>query len=510
MMHGREKSDLAIVAMKPTNKAGRLVAEPAEPRVGAEGNASQQSTRRAQDRASVSQALERVRTAARQGKRERFTALFHHISVELLRTAFFALKRDAAPGIDGLTWQDYEADLDHRIEDLHARVQRGAYRAQPARRRFIPKPDGRRRPLAIAALEDKIVQRATVAVLNAIYEEDFLGFSYGFRPGRSQHDALDALVVGISRKRVNHVLDCDIRSFFDTVSQEWLVRFLTHRIGDPRILRLIQKWLKAGVLEDGAVKTSEVGTGQGSVASPLLANVYLHYAFDLWAERWRRREATGDMIIVRFADDIIVGFEQETDARRFLDAMRERLEKFALSLNLEKTRLIEFGRYAAANRQRCGLGKPQTFTFLGFTFICGRSRRGYFLVKRKSRLDRMRTKLQEVKVELRRRMHQPLPEQGRWLRQVVAGYFAYHAVPTNIRSLAAFRHHVVRLWQRSLRSRSQKDDTTWDRMRKLGDHWLPKARILHPWSSERFAVKHPRWEPDARVGHVRICAGGAQ
>ncbi|MBV8578755.1 MAG: group II intron reverse transcriptase/maturase [Acetobacteraceae bacterium] len=510
MMHGREKSDLAIVAMKPTNKAGRLVAEPAEPRVGAEGNASQQSTRRAQDRASVSQALERVRTAARQGKRERFTALFHHISVELLRTAFFALKRDAAPGIDGLTWQDYEADLDHRIEDLHARVQRGAYRAQPARRRFIPKPDGRRRPLAIAALEDKIVQRATVAVLNAIYEEDFLGFSYGFRPGRSQHDALDALVVGISRKRVNHVLDCDIRSFFDTVSQEWLVRFLTHRIGDPRILRLIQKWLKAGVLEDGAVKTSEVGTGQGSVASPLLANVYLHHAFDLWAERWRRREATGDMIIVRFADDIIVGFEQETDARRFLDAMRERLEKFALSLNLEKTRLIEFGRYAAANRQRRGLGKPQTFTFLGFTFICGRSRRGYFLVKRKSRLDRMRTKLQEVKVELRRRMHQPLPEQGRWLRQVVAGYFAYHAVPTNIRSLAAFRHHVVRLWQRSLRSRSQKDDTTWDRMRKLGDHWLPKARILHPWSSERFAVKHPRWEPDARVGHVRICAGGAQ
>jgi RNA-directed DNA polymerase len=507
MMHGREKSDPAIVAMKPTNKAGRPAAESAERRAGAEGNAGQQSTRRAQHRESVSQALERVRTAARQRKKERFTALFHHISVEFLRTAFFALMRDAAPGIDGLTWQEYEADLDRRIEDLHERVQRGAYRALPSRRRYIPKPDGRQRPLAVAALEDKIVQRATVAVLNAIYEEDFLGFSYGFRPGRSQHDALDALIVGISRKRVNHVLDCDIRSFFDTVSQEWLVRFLKHRIGDPRIIRLIRKWLKAGVLEDGVITTSEVGTGQGSVASPLLANVYLHYVFDLWAQRWRQREATGDMIILRFADDIIVGFERETDSRRFLDAMRARLEKFALSLNLEKTRLIEFGRYAAENRKRRGLGKPKTFTFLGFTFICGRSRRGYFLVKRKSRLDRMRAKLQEVKVELRRRMHQPIPAQGQWLRQVVTGYFAYHAVPTNSRSIAAFRNHVVQLWKRTLRFRSQRDDTGWDRVHKLADAWLPKARILHPWPSERFAVKHPRWEPDARIGHVRICAG---
>jgi retron-type reverse transcriptase len=298
MMHGREKSDSAIVAVKPTNKAGQLAAEPVEPRAGAKGNADQQSTRRAQDRESVSQALARVRQAARQRKKEKFTALFHHLSLPMLRTAFFALKREAAPGVDGLTWQDYEADLDRRIEDLHARVHRGAYRAQPSRRRYIPKADGRQRPLAVAALEDKIVQRATVAVLNAIYEEDFLGFSYGFRPGRSQHDALDALIVGITSTQVNYILDADIRSFFDEVSQQWLERFLGHRIGDSRIIRLTQKWLRAGVLEDGVVTASDKGTGQGSVASPLLANVYLHYVFDLWAERWRRREATGNMIVV--------------------------------------------------------------------------------------------------------------------------------------------------------------------------------------------------------------------
>ncbi len=361
MMHGREKSESAIVAMKSANKVGRPTAELMEPRADAKGNASQQRTRRAQDRESVSQALERIRNAARHRKQERFTALHHHLSPETLRTAFIALRREAAPGVDGLTWQDYEADLNRRIEDLHARVHRGAYRALPSRRRYIPKPDGRQRPLAITALEDKIVQRATVAVLGAIYEEDFLGFSYGFRPKRGQHDALDALVVGISRTKVNYILDADIRSFFDEVSQEWLVKFLNHRIGDPRMIRLIQKWLKAGVLEEGVVMASERGTGQGSVASPLLANVYLHYAFDLWAERWRRREATGNMIVIRYADDIVVGFEHEADARRFWDAMRERLEEFSLSLHPEKTRLIEFGRFAATNRKRRGLGKPETF-----------------------------------------------------------------------------------------------------------------------------------------------------
>jgi len=491
-MHGREKSDLAIVATKPTNKTGQPAAEPVEPRAGTKGNASQQSTRRAQDRESVSQALDRVRQAARQRRKERFTALFHHLSPELLRTAFFALKRKAAPGVDGLTWQDYEVDLDRRIEDLHARVHRGAYRALPSRRRYIPKPDGQQRPLAVAALEDKIVQRATVAVLSAIFEEDFLGFSYGFRPKRSQHDALDALVVGISSTKVNYVLDADIRSFFAEVSQDWLLRFLNHRIGDPRIIRLIQKWLKAGVLEEGIVTTSEQGTGQGSVASPLLANVYLHYVFDLWVERWRRREATGDMIVVRYADDLVIGFEHEADARRFWDAMRERLQEFSLPLHPEKTRLIEFGRHAAARRARHGLGKPETFDFLGFTFICGKSRRGTFLLTRRSRRDRRRMKLREVKDELRRRMHYSIPEQGHWLKQVVTGYFAYHAVPTNMRALVAFRHQVTDLWRRTLRRRSQKDDTTWARMQKLVDDWLPKPRILHPWPSQRFAVKHPR------------------
>src|SRR3954452_446102 len=385
MMHGREKSDLAIGATKPPNEARTGAEEAGEPRAGAKGKADQQSTRRALNRESVSQALDRLRQAARQRKKERFTALLHHINLDLLRMAFLDLKRTAAPGVDGLTWQDYEADLEPRLRDLRDRVHRGAYRALPSRRRYIPKADGRARPLAIAALEDKIVQRATVAVLNAIYEEDFLGFSYGFRPRRSQHDALDALVVGITSTKVNHILDCDLRTFFDTVSQDWLVRFLNHRISDPRIIRLIQKWLKAGVLEEGVVTTSETGTGQGSVISPLLANIYLHYAFDLWANRWRQREATGDMIIVRYADDIVVGFQHETDARRFLDMMRDRLEEFALTLHPEKTRLIEFGRYAASNRKRRGLGKPETFTFLGFTFICGTSRRGYFRIHRKSR-----------------------------------------------------------------------------------------------------------------------------
>ena len=492
MMHGHGRSDPNIVAEKPANNAEQSAAELVEPRAGTEGKAGQQSTRRAQDRESVSQALERIRIAARQRRKERFTSLFHHISIELLGIAFSELRRDAAAGVDGLTWQDYERDLERNLEDLHARVQRGAYRALPSQRRYIPKADGRQRPLAVAALEDKIVQRATVAVLNSIYEVDFLGFSYGFRPKRGQHDALDALVVGITSTKVNWILDADVRSFFDEVSQECLVRFLEHRIGDPRIIRQIQKWLRAGVLEDGVVTVSEKGTGQGSVISPLLANIYLHYTFDLWAERWRRREATGDMIIVRYADDIVVGFQHETDARRFWDAMRERLQEFALSLHPEKTRLIEFGRHAAANRKRRGQGKPETFRFLGFTFICGKSLRGKFLLKRRSRRDRMKAKLKEIGGELRRRMHQPIPQQATWLKQVVAGYFRYHAVPTNWAALAAFRDGVIERWRRSLSRRSQKGDFNWDRMTKLADDWLPKPRILHPWPNQRFAVRHPR------------------
>jgi len=510
MMHGHEKSDHAIVAVKPANKAEQSAAESGEPRAGTKGNADQQSTRRTQCRASVSQALERIRKVARERKKERFTALLHHINIDLLGEAFFELKKDAAPGVDGLTWRTYEADLDRNLTDLHERVHRGAYRALPSRRKYILKADGKQRPLAIAALEDKIVQRATVAVLNAIYEEDFLGFSYGFRPGRGAHDALDALAVGIDRTEVNWILDADVRSFFDELSQEWLVRFLEHRVGDRRIIRLIQKWLKVGILEDGIVTVSDRGTGQGAVISPLLANIYLHYVLDLWAERWRRREATGNMIIVRYADDFIVGFQHEADARRFLDEMRARLQEFALSLHPEKTRLIEFGRSAADRRERRGLGKPETFNFLGFTFICGKTRSGQFQLQRKTRRDRMQAKLRKIKETLRRCMHQSIPQQGKWLGRVVRGYFNYHAVPTNARALDVFRHHVTDLWRRTLRRRSQKDRITWARMTQLADAWLPKPIILHPWPSDRFAVTHPRWEPCAGKPHARICAGGAQ
>jgi group II intron reverse transcriptase/maturase len=419
------------------------------------------------------------------------------VSVDLLKDAYSWLKRNAAPGVDGVTWRDYEQNLEANIVDLHARIHRGAYRALPSRRKYIAKPDGRQRPLGIAALEDKIAQRALVEVLNAVYEEDFLGFSYGFRPGRGQHDALDALATAITRMKVNWILDADIQSFFDSVSHDWLVRFLEHRVGDQRVIRLIRKWLKAGVMEDGVITPTEAGTPQGAVASPLLANVYLHYVFDLWAQRWRQHHAHGTVILVRYADDIVVGFEYEADAQRFHADLQQRMEKFALSLHPGKTRVIEFGRFAAVNRAQRGLGKPETFAFLGFVHIGGHSRRRFFQLKRKSRRDRLRAKLRAIKEELRRRRHEPIPQQGRWLHQVVRGYFAYHAVPTNVASLSAFRHHVVDLWRRTLKRRSQKDHTTWDRITRLAADFLPAPRILHPWPDARFAVTHPRWEPGA-------------
>jgi len=498
MTNGPKKSDLAKVAEKPTNKAGgKTAAESAEPRAGAEGNVSQQSTHRTQCRVRVSQALGRVRQAARVRKKERFTALLHHISIDLLRLSFYALKRSAAPGVDGVRWKDYEAALESNLRGLHDRVHRGAYRALPSRRKYIPKPDGRQRPLGIAALEDKILQRAVVAVLNAIYEEDFLGFSYGFRPKRSQHNALDALMVGIQRRKVNWILDADYRSFFDTVSHSWLLRFLKHRIGDERILRLIRKWLKAGVLEEGIVTESEAGTPQGATASPLLANVYLHYVFDLWVQQWRKRHARGDMIVVRFADDSVVGFEYETDAKQFLAEMRKRSEAFSLSVHPEKTRILRFGRFAARNRKERGLGKPETFNFLGFTMICGQKRTGGFQLLRRTRRDRLQATIQRVKDELQRRRHQSIPEQGKWLGQVVRGFYAYHAVPTNYRALVVFRVRIAQLWKRALMRRSQRARRTWKRMERLLEVWLPRPRILHPWPERRFAVMHPRWEPCA-------------
>ena len=500
MMHERGKSDIAIVAVKPANKAEQSATELVEPRAVTKGNVDQRHTCRTQGRAAaktaqvcVSQELGHIRRVAKVRRKEKFTALLHHVNVDLLEEAFSQVREDAAPGMDGVTWKEYEQNLESNLKDLHARIHRGTYRALPARRVYIPKPDGRRRPLAIAALEDKIVQRAVVAVLNEIYEEDFLGFSYGFRPGRGAHDAMDALVVGIESKKVNWILDADIQSFFDEISREKLVLFLERRIGDRRIIRLIQKWLRVGVLEDGVVQTGEKGTGQGAVISPLLANVYLHYVLDLWADGWRQQKATGDMIFVRYADDFIVGFQHETDARRFLDELRLQLAECALTLHPEKTRLIEFGRFAAKNRKDRGLGKPETFNFLGFTFISGKSRDGKkFLVKRKTRRDRMQAKLTMISQELRRRMHQPIPTLGKWLGRVVRGYFNYFAVPTNNRALVRFRDEVTMRWLRVLRRRSQRTSLVWDQMVKLADAWLPQPRICHPWPRQRFCVRHPR------------------
>ena len=492
MMHGAEKSDSSIVATKSANKPGSPGAELTERREGTKENTGESPASRTLRREIATGGLDRVRQAARGNKKERFTALLHHVTVDLLWQAYQWLKRNAAPGVDGVTWYDYEENLEAKLTDLHTRVHRGSYHPLPSRRKYIAKPDGRQRPLGIAALEDKIVQRAVVEVLSAIYEQDFLGFSYGFRPGRGQHDALDALAVGISQRHVNWILDADIAAYFDTVSHDWMLRFLEHRIGDRRLLRLISKWLKAGVMEEGVVTAAETGTPQGAVVSPTLANVYLHYVFDLWAHRWRQHQAWGEVILVRYADDMVVGFEHEGTAKRFLAELRQRMEKFALSLHPDKTRLIAFGRYAAERRAERGLGKPETFNFLGFTHISGRTQKGRFLLIRKSRRDRMRAKLRAIKEELRRRMHDPIPQQGQWLRQVVRGYFAYHAVPTNIRSLAAFRYFVGRLWLKALRRRSQKDRFPWDRLTRLAAEWLPSPRILHPWPDARFAVNHPR------------------
>jgi RNA-directed DNA polymerase len=493
MMHDREKSDPVILVTKPTNKIiETVVAELVERRAGIEGKTVEDTTRRTPSRESVSPGLDRLRQRAKEHRNEKFTSLLHHIDIELLSKAYHWLKRDAAAGVDGVTWQAYGVDLQAKLTDLHGRVHRGAYRAQPSRRRMIPKPDGRERPLGIASLEDKIVQRALVEVLNAIYEPEFLGFSYGFRPGRNQHDALDALWVGINTKRVNWILDADLRSYFDTISHEKLIAFIEERIGDKRVIRLIHKWLKAGVMENGAVTVSDVGSPQGSVISPLLSNVYLHHVFDIWAHQWRQSPGRGRMIVVRYADDFVCGFEREADARAFLVDLKARMETYGLSLHPEKTRMIEFGRYATENRAKRGMGKPETFAFLGFTHICGKSRKGKFLLVRKSRSDRMRNKLREVKEQLRHRINASIPEQGKWLGQVVRGYFAYHAVPTNSQSLKTFRYHVTCAWLRLLQRRSQRTRWTWEKMTRLAGQWLPMPRIQHPWPDQRFAVTHPR------------------
>jgi RNA-directed DNA polymerase len=488
-MHDRGKSDGPVLPAKPPNNAASAVAEVVEGRGPAKGNVASKTRPGRRAGLSVSSDLDRVRRVARKDKDVRFTALLHHVTVDRLEAAYRAIRPGAAPGVDGVTWKDYGQDLEANLRELHARVHRGAYRARPSRRTYIPKADGRLRPLGVAALEDKIVQRAVVEVLNAIYEEDFVGFSYGFRPGRSPHDALDALAVGINRRKVNWVLDADIRDCFSSLDHSWLGKFLEHRIVDRRVLRLIQKWLRAGVIEDGSWFETVQGAAQGASASPLLANVYLHYVFDLWAHQWRRRCARGDVIIVRFADDYIVGFEHRDDAERFLADLRGRLAKFGLELAAGKTRLVEFGRFAAERRRARGLSKPETFEFLGFTHICAVARNGRFKLKRVTSKRRLQAKLREVKTELMRRRHLPIPEQGQWLASVVRGHCAYYAVPDNNEAIRAFCTRVVRHWRRALRRRSQRTHLTWQRMYRLQARWLPPVRIHHPWPKVRFDAR---------------------
>jgi RNA-directed DNA polymerase len=489
-MNGHQKSDRFVVPANLPNKAA--AAEAGEERKRAKGNAGGETRPGRSAGQGVSSELDRVRQVAQRDKEARFTALLHHVTVHRLLLAFDDLKKDAAPGVDGVTWRDYEQDLMENLRDLHERVQSGRYRASPSRRVYIPKADGRQRPLGIATLEDKIAQRAVVEVLNAVYETDFRGFSYGFRPGRKPHDALDALAAGIYHKKVNWVLDADIRDFFGQLDRAWLDKFLRHRIADDRILRLVSKWLAAGVIEDGTWAETDLGAPQGASASPLLANVYLHYVLDLWADWWRKHHAHGDVIIVRWADDFIVGFEHRMDAEKFLAGLRERLAKFGLELHPDKTRLIEFGRFAATSRARRGLGKPETFDFLGLTHICAKSKNGRFWLKRITISKRMRAKLKTVKDQLRQRMHEPIPEQGRWLAAVVRGHMNYYAVPGNLQAVAAFRDQVVRHWLKTLRRRGQKTRTDWARMHRITTRWLPPARVMHPFPQARFAATHPR------------------
>ncbi|MEX0802758.1 MAG: group II intron reverse transcriptase/maturase [Candidatus Binatia bacterium] len=487
------ESDGRVVPTKCPNKGGQPRAEGREGRRPTKENIGQTTAPRTQSRNSELSDLLGVRKRARKDKRTRFTALLHHVTVNRLRDSYYAQKREAAPGVDGVTWKEYETGLDEKLIELHGRIHLGTYRAQPSKRAYIAKADGRQRLLGIAALEDKIVQQAVVTVLNQIYEEDFVGFSYGFRPGRSQHDGLDALWVGLMRKKVNWVLDADVRGFFDNLDHGWMMKFIEHRIADRRILRLIRKWLRAGVSEEGEWTKTEVGSPQGAVASPLLANIYLHYVFDLWIEHWRKHHATGDMIVVRYADDIVAGFEHRSDAERFLREWQDRLQKFGLELHPDKTRLLEFGRNAAENRKQRGEGKPETFDFLGFTHICGTTRKtGRFIVKRKTIRKRLSAKLNELKEELRRRWHRPVVEVGKWLRSVVQGYFNYHAVPGNMDSLNSFRAQVIWRWYRALRRRSQWSRMTWERFWKLVDRWIPSAKILHPHPNLRFDAKYLR------------------
>ena len=490
-MHELGKSDSCEVPTKPANevRGAPQTEEQGEGRRLADSNSTQHRKTRTQNRISLQQALERVRQAASKGKDCKLTTLWHHVyDLRRLRQVYYDLKQNAAPGVDGETWQEYGENLERNLEDLSARLRRGAYRAKPVRRVYIEKADGRQRPLGIPTLEDKIVQRAAAEVMGAVYETCFRGFSYGFRPKRNPHRALDALTVAIERRKVSWILDADIRSFFDTIDHEWLLKFVEHRIADQRVLRHVKKWLNAGVLEDGVKTWAENGTPQGGSISPLLANIYLHYVFDLWVEAWRKKRARGDMIVVRYADDFVVGFQHRDDAERFQRELQERLLRFKLSLHPDKTRLIEFGRFAAGNRRARGEGKPESFHFLGFTHSCGRTRRGRFTVVRQTMSKKLRAKLQELKKELKNRMHHKVADVGAWLRAVTQGHYNYYAVPGNSPALWTFRTQLTRYWRHVLRRRSEKTRMSWERMTKIARHWIPMPRILHPYPSQRLCV----------------------
>ncbi len=490
-MNANGKSDGGVVPPTGTNKAGtEPAAEFPEGRPPANWNADQSDLPRSPARKrGRSLGLAGVRETARAKPELRFTSLLHHVNEKLLTEAFFDLKKTAAVGVDEVTWHDYEEGLAERIVDLHGRVHRGAYRAKPSKRIYIPKPDGRLRPIGVASLEDKIVQKAIVWVLQSIYEEDFAGFSYGFRPGRSQHMALDALSVAIGCKKVNWVLDADIEGFFDNIDHEKLMGLLELRIGDQRVLRLIRKWLIAGVSEDGQWSKSTVGTPQGAVVSPLLANVFLHYVLDQWVVDWRKR-CRGEVVIVRYADDFVMGFQNRYEAEAFLDQLREHLAEYGLKLHDDKTRLIEFGRFAAERRGERGEGRPETFDFLGFTHRCSVTRsKGWFMVARESVAKRMRATLAAIKAKLRQRRHWEIGLVGEWLERVVRGWMGYHAVPGNMRRLQQFRDGVMRRWLFVLRKRSQRHRWTWSRLKSLCDSVLPKAKILHPYPEQRHRVR---------------------
>lgn len=496
MMNERGKSDSCVVSAKlPNNdvktKASATSAEVMEKRQLAKGNPNKQTTHRTQGRSNVQNALARIRHAAKKDKKQRFTALLHHIyGVDMLRESYYGLKRASAAGIDGVTWQHYKENLEDNLQVFSDRLKRGAYRAKAVKRMYIPKADGKQRPLGILVLEDKIVQGATVLVLNAIYETDILGFSYGYRPQRSQHQCLDALYVGLQTKKVNTVLDADLQGFFDHISHEWLIKFIEHRIADARVVRLIKKWLNAGVLEAGQRYRNEEGTPQGGVISPLLSNIYLHYVFDQWIQQWRIKPGRGDIIVVRWADDLIIGFQRSGIAKHCLRELQTRFKKFSLTLHPNKTRLLEFGPFAIKNRAERGAGKPERFTFLGFDQIVGKKRsNGMFVVIRKTNRKRMRAKLKAVKAELKRRRHEPIPEIGKWLNTVVGGHNRYFGVPTNQAALSLFRYQIGGYWHHTLKRRGQrKSRYTWERMAQLIEHWLPKPKIHHPYPLCRRGV----------------------